>query len=208
LSKCRTANKNPYFQYLLKLQYHWRILPSMNQTELVRNRFVQLWGSMGTFWGVSPAAARVYGWLISNKDPETADSIMEGLEMSRGAVSMACRELRDWGLVSLEKVSGTRQASYLPETDLEKAMRNIVAARKRREWDPILEKLREWIPELESERSSDAQVFRDRLKSIESLVGMVDSMAESFLKGGVVQSLGLKVLVAAAGKKSAKRRKS
>jgi hypothetical protein len=83
-----------------------------------------------------------------------------------------------------------------------------VAARKRREWDPILEKLREWIPELESERSSDAQVFRDRLKNIEALVGMVDSMAESFLNGGIVQSLGLKVLVAAAGKKLAKRSKS
>ena len=35
-----------------------------------------------------------------------------------------------------------------------------------------------------------------------------ESEVESFLKGGVVQSLGLKVLVAAAGKKSAKRRKS
>ena len=118
----------------------------MNHTEAVRKEFVQLWGSMGPFWGVSPATARIYGWLISRKDSATADEIMEGLEMSRGAVSMACRELRDWGLVALEKESGTRQLSYRPETDLEKAMRNIVQARKRREWDPILERLREWIP--------------------------------------------------------------
>ena len=121
---------------------------------------------------------------------------------------MACRELRDWGLIYPEKKSGSRQVSYRPETDLEKAMRNIVQARKRREWDPILERLREWIPELESERSAEAQVFRDRLKGIESLVGMADSMAESFLKGGMVPSLGLKMLVAAANKKSAKRSKS
>jgi hypothetical protein len=87
-------------------------------------------------------------------------------------------------------------------------MRNIVQARKRREWDPILERLREWIPKLEAERSADAQIFGERLNGIESLVGMVDSMADSFLKGGMLPSLGLKYLVASARKKSAKRSKS
>ena len=180
----------------------------MNNTDIVRREFVQLWGSMGPFWGVSPAAARAYGWLLSRKDAATADELMEGLDMSRGAVSMACRELRDWGLVALEKEAGSRQLSYRAETDLERAMRNIVQARKRREWDPILERLREWIPKLEAERSIDAQIFRDRLDAIESLVSMVDSMADSFLKGGMLPSLGLKYLVASARKKSAKRSKS
>jgi len=180
----------------------------MNSTDAVRKDFVQLWGTMGPFWGVSPAAARVFGWLISRKEGATSDELMEGLEMSRGAVSMACRELREWGLVHPAKESGSRQLSYRPETDLERAMRNIVLARKRREWDPILERLREWIPKLEAERSADAQVFRDRLNGIESLIGMVDSMADSFLKGGMLPSLGLKYLVASARKKSAKRSKS
>ena len=51
----------------------------MNDTESVRKAFVQLWGSMGPFWGVSPTTARVYGWLISKKDSATAEEIMEGL---------------------------------------------------------------------------------------------------------------------------------
>jgi DNA-binding transcriptional regulator GbsR (MarR family) len=51
---------------------------------------------MGPFWGVL-ATARVYGWLISKADASTSDEIMAGLGMSRGAASMACRELRDWG---------------------------------------------------------------------------------------------------------------
>jgi DNA-binding transcriptional regulator GbsR (MarR family) len=176
----------------------------MAHTEDVRQAFVALWGSLGPFWGVPPATARVYGWLISKKDGATADEIVDGLAMSRGAVSMACRELRDWGLVHQERGTGERQASYRPETDLEKAIRNIVQARKRREWDPMLVRLREWIPVLEAERSAEAQIFRDRLKSIEALVGMVDSMAESFLKGGMVQKLGLKMLVSAAGKRQKK----
>lgn len=179
----------------------------MNETESVRRAFVQLWGSMGAFWGVPPTTARVYGWLLSKKDHATADDIVEGLEMSRGAVSMACRELRDWGLIHPERESGSRQVSYRAETDLEKAIKNIVQARKRREWDPILAHLREWIPKLEADRSPEAAVFRERLKSIESLVGMADSMAESFLKGGMVQRLGLKVLVAAAHTKRGRKGK-
>jgi DNA-binding transcriptional regulator GbsR (MarR family) len=173
----------------------------MGQTEDVREAFVALWGSLGAFWGVPPATARVYGWLISRKDGATADEIMGGLGMSRGAVSMACKELRDWGLVHQRREAGERQGSYHPETDLEKAIRNIVQARKRREWDPMLERLREWIPALEAERSAEAQAFRDRLKAIEALVAMADSMAESFLKGGMLQQLGLKMLVAKARKK-------
>ena len=181
------------------------MLAGMGQAESVREAFVGLWGSMGPFWGVPPATARVYGWLISKAEAATAEEMMADLGMSRGAVSMACRELRDWGLIHLEKESGVRQLRYRPETDLEKAIKNIVQTRKRREWDPMLERLREWIPRLESERSTEAQVFRDRLRSIEDLIGLVDSMAESFLKGGMVRSLGLKILVANAGRRTARR---
>ena len=181
----------------------------MSDLDGVREAFIELWGGMGSFWGVPPATARVYGFLLSKKESQTADAIVEDLGMSRGAVSMACRELRDWGLVHLERTSGTRQLAYRPETDLERAIRSIVQARKRREWDPLLVHLREWIPRLEAERSAEAAVFRERLEGIEALVTMADSMAESFLKGGLVQKLGLKVLVASAGrKKRAARRKS
>ncbi|HEV8111185.1 MAG TPA: hypothetical protein VGR31_00265 [Planctomycetota bacterium] len=177
----------------------------MSETDTVRTDFVELWGAMGPFWGVPPATARVYGWLLSKKDPATADEIVAGLAMSRGAVSMACRELRDWGLLHLDHTAGTRQIGYRPETDLERAIRSIIQARKRREWDPILEHLRAWIPKLAAERSAEAAVFRERLKSIEALVATADSMAESFLKGGLVNQLGLKFLVAAAGRKSRKK---
>jgi DNA-binding transcriptional regulator GbsR (MarR family) len=124
--------------------------------------------------------------------------------MSRGAVSMACRDLRDWGLVHARRVEGSRQLRYEPETDQETVIRSIVAMRKRREWDPILARLREWIPRLEARRARDAVVFRERLAAIEALVGMADRMAESFLGGGMVQKLGLKALVAAAARRSRK----
>ena len=161
----------------------------------VRDNFVQLWGALGPFWGVSPTTARAYGWLLSRPEGADAEEMMKGLEMSRGAVSMACRELREWGLILPEKAPGSRRVVYRPETDLARVTRHVVQIRKRREWDPIREHLREWIPQLEADPSPDAAVFLQRLKAIEALVVIADSMAEIFLKGGTVGSFGLKALL-------------
>ena len=163
----------------------------------VRESFVQLWGSLGTFWGVPPTTARVFGWLFSRPAPADAEEIMEGLDLSRGAVSMACKELREWGLVTQERAAGSRRVLYVPETDLEKLIRHVVQIRKRREWDPILENLREWIPQLEQDPTEESAVFAERLRAMEELVGLGDSIVERFLSGGTVSNLGLKLLVSA-----------
>lgn len=179
-------------------------------TARIRDDFVSLWGQMAPFWGVSPATGRVYGWLLTQPEPRDAEAIVDGLGMSRGAVSMACRDLQDWGLVIPERAAGCRRVSYRPETDMEKAIRNIVQTRKRREWDPILASTREWIPQLEADGTLESEVFRQRLEVIESLIGMADQMAEQFLRGGIVQKLGLKMLISKANRvsKDNKRRRS
>lgn len=169
----------------------------MDTVDSVRESFVQLWGALGTFWGVSPTTARVFGWLLSRREPGAAEDIMSGLDLSRGAVSMACRELREWGLVTPEKVPGSRRVVYRPETDLEKVTRHVVQVRKQREWDPILEHLRDWIPVLEQHDSEDAAAFLERLKELEAFVSLADSMAEAILKEGSVSNFGLKVLAGA-----------
>jgi DNA-binding transcriptional regulator GbsR (MarR family) len=113
---------------------------------------------------------------------------------------MAVRELIEWGLVHPRRELGSRKVLYLPETELERAVKSIVQTRKRREWDPILERLREWIPRLQTQRGAEAAAFRRRLEEIEAIVALADRVAESFLKGGAVRALGLKALIAAAGK--------
>lgn len=177
----------------------------MTASDDVRAALIELWGQLAPYWAVSPMTARVYGYLLSKKDPVTAERMMEDIVLSRGAVSMACRELLDWGLIDSMRVEGTRQLAYRPETDLEKVIRNIARARKRKEWDPMLERLREWIPKLESEKSEESRVFLDRLTKIEAIVSLAESMAESFLKGGLLQQFGLKALIAAAARKQAKK---
>ena len=45
----------------------------MDAGSTVRDDFVQLWGSLGTFWGVSPTTAKVFGWLFSRREPADAN---------------------------------------------------------------------------------------------------------------------------------------
>ena len=164
--------------------------------DAVRAELVQLWGRLGPFWGVSPSAARVYAELLAAPDGKDAEELVQALAMSRGAVSMACRELLDWGLIHAERAPGTRRAAYRIEEDSEKVIRGIVSTRKRREWDPLLERVRAWTASLARDRSREASVLRERLAAIEATVSLAESMADSFLKGGMVQRLGLKALIA------------
>lgn len=180
----------------------------MASSDDIRDEFVQLWGHLAGFWGITPAAGRVIGWLLSRAEAADAEEIGEALGMSRGAVSMATRELSEWGLVKTAKPPGSRKLSYTPETELEKVIRNIIATRKRREWDPILEYVDEALPNLRAQKSKDAEAFRERLEEIRTVLTAVDDMAAAFLSGGLVQNLGLKLLLGKARRGLKKGRKS
>ena len=173
----------------------------MSTLDDVREGLVDLWGSLSPFWGVTPTAGRVLAYLLGHEEPVDAETLAEGLGASRGSISMACRELADWGLVTTERPAGSRRVLYRPVTDLERAIRAIVSTRKRREWDPLLESLAAWRGDLERLKSSEAEALRARLDDVEAVVGVVDSMATSFLNGGTIQRLGLGALL-----KSARRR--
>ena len=75
----------------------------------VRDELGLLWSRLGPFWGIPPATARVYALLLATANPIDGETIAEQLEMSRGGVSMACRELVDWGLLHADKRAGTRR---------------------------------------------------------------------------------------------------
>jgi DNA-binding transcriptional ArsR family regulator len=174
----------------------------MSDTDSVRQDFVELWGAMGPFWGVRRDGASM--WLLRERDPATADAIVEGTGMSRGAVSMAVRELRDWRLVHLERAEGRASRSARDRSRARDPQHR--QARKRREWT------RSSITSAPGSRASRREVDRsgrlpqaprgDRRARRD---GRLDG--QSALSSGLVNKLGLKFLVAAAGRKESSRRK-
>lgn len=78
----------------------------------VEREFVELWGSMSSLGGVSPAIARIHGALFITGQAMTAEELMDRLGISRGNVSMNLAKLVEWGLVRRVHRPGDRREYY------------------------------------------------------------------------------------------------
>ena len=73
----------------------------------IETRFVDLWGTMSSLWGINPTMARIHGLLYITGAALTMDEMMSRLGISRGNVSMNLAKLVEWGLVRREHRRGS-----------------------------------------------------------------------------------------------------
>ncbi|MEX1173233.1 MAG: hypothetical protein WEG56_11560 [Chloroflexota bacterium] len=115
--------------------------------ESIRLDLAQAWGEMGAAWGVTPAIARVQAYLMARQEPLTEREVREALGLSHRAASLALAEAESWGIV--ERVSEPRRVgrrgpagvAYLAVGDHWQWFGRVIAERKIREGDPIVEVL-------------------------------------------------------------------
>lgn len=106
-----------------------------------QEKFIALWGQMGSNWGIPRTMAEVHALLYITGTPLNADDVMELLQISRGNASMTLRNLVDWGLVTRTHIRGDRKEYYTAEQDVWKMFRTVMRERKKREIDPLMEQL-------------------------------------------------------------------
>jgi DNA-binding transcriptional regulator GbsR (MarR family) len=111
----------------------------------VEDRFSQQWGDMATLWGVSAAMGRIHGLLYITGQAMTAEEIMARLQLSRGGVSMALRALIAWGTVRRHHLPGQRKQHFVAEQDPWTWLKRVIAERRRREVDPIVDAIGECL---------------------------------------------------------------
>jgi DNA-binding transcriptional regulator GbsR (MarR family) len=129
-------------------------VPEAAREEEIRaaqDRFIGFWGEMGTRWGVQRSMAEVHALLFIAAEPLSAEDIMERLSISRGSVSTTLKQLVEWGLVqrvnpklspaSRGAARTDRREFHQAEQDVWKLFYTILRARKRREFDPLIEQL-------------------------------------------------------------------
>ena len=115
--------------------------------EAIRLRLADAWGEMGASWGVAPAIARVHAYLMTRQAPLTEREVREALGLSHRAASLALSDAESWGLV--ERVAEPRRvgrrgpagAAYQAVGDHWRWFGRVVAERKVREGDPIIQVL-------------------------------------------------------------------
>lgn len=137
-----------------------------NNLNEIRERFILHWGEMGSLWGINRTMAQIHALLLISEEPLSANEIMDELQISRGNVSMALRELIAWGIVSRVHIKGERREFYTTEKDVWRMFRIIARERKKREVDPTIAVLRESMAELEDMSDSEGQYEREQLKNL------------------------------------------
>src|SRR5438477_4019640 len=141
--------------------------------EEVEDRFLDLWDTMSSRWGISPTMARIHGLLYITGAALSMDDIMARLAISRGNVSMNLSKLVEWGLVRRVHKRGDRRDYYESLNDVWEMFTLVAAQRKRREIDPILTTLRRCREELSPETLgplSDEPAARERAVRVNDLL--------------------------------------
>jgi DNA-binding transcriptional regulator GbsR (MarR family) len=156
--------------------------------EEVEDRFVDLWDTLSSLWGISPTMARIHGLLYITGFAMSMDDIMARLAISRGNVSMNLSKLVEWGLVRRVHKRGDRRDYYESLSDVWEMFTLVAAQRKRREIDPIISTLRRCKEELSPEilrGQADEPVVRERSRRINDLLTfltMMDGLAQRFFE--------------------------
>src|SRR6202521_1504071 len=138
--------------------------------EEVEDRFVDLWDTMSSLWGISPTMARIHGLLYITGAALSMDDIMARLAISRGNVSMNLSKLVEWGLVHRLHKRGDRRDYYESLGDVWEMFTLVAAQRKRREIDPILNTLRRCKEELSTEKlgaEAEEPIARERFRRVQ-----------------------------------------
>lgn len=117
-------------------------------------------------WGINRTMAQIHALLYISPEPLSANDMMEELQISRGNVSMALRELIAWGIVNRQHVKGERREFYTTEKDVWKMFRIIARERKRREIDPTIEVLRQSMTDLNGMPDTNGMYEREQLQHL------------------------------------------
>lgn len=154
-----------------------------------QDRFVAVWGQMGSAWGISRTMAEVHALLYITGEPLCTDDIMERLQISRGNASMSMRALLDWGIVERVHRRGDRKEYFKAEGEVWAMFRAIVRERMKREVDPLraqLYEIRDQTGERAGERagreqSPDLLAHNKRLDELLRFFQTLEGVSNSFV---------------------------
>jgi HTH-type transcriptional regulator, glycine betaine synthesis regulator len=167
-----------------------RSLPPAVQQKLqtAQDLFIRRWGEMGQTWGINRTMAEIHALLYVVGEPLCTDDVMERLNISRGNASMSLRALCDWAIVHRVHKRGERREYFESLSDVWELFSMIVAERKRREMDPVLETIKQCGKMLDEEslgkpaaRSAAVQLTRQRLEGMQEFMEVSNKIFQQFI---------------------------
>jgi len=143
-----------------------------------REKFIALWGAMGTAWGINKTMAQIHALLMVAPEPLNTDDVMEQLGVSRGHANTNLRELVNWGLVRTVFQKGDRKDYFESEKDVWKMFCCIARERKRREIDPVVSALGDCAAQTAKLKGAEAAAFNSMVGELQDFTGLVAGVLE------------------------------
>jgi DNA-binding transcriptional regulator GbsR (MarR family) len=120
--------------------------------------------------------------LLIAPEPLSAEEIMEELNISRGNANMNVRDLMNWNLVYKELVAGDRKEYFRAEKDIWEVARRIAKERKKREIEPVLQKLNQLQQAEIDAKSPQGKEFKKTVGNIHDFVERMDKGVDMALR--------------------------
>lgn len=147
-----------------------------------RRQFIETWGTLGSEWGINRSMAQVHALLLISPEPLSTEDIMEELNISRGNANMNVRDLMNWNLVQKNLVAGERKEFFTAEKDIWEIARRIAKERKKREIEPVLNKLKHLQDAEVDAKSAKGKEFKKTVDGIHDFVERMDKGVDLALR--------------------------
>jgi DNA-binding transcriptional regulator GbsR (MarR family) len=138
----------------------------MNSLPETARKFILHWGEMGTRWGINRTVAQIHALLYLSDRPLNAEEICQTLVLARSNVSVALRELQNWGIVKVTHLPGDRRDHFESMTDVFEMFRIIMNERRKREIDPTLRLIDDCLDEDKDGGDPGDALVRARLEKM------------------------------------------
>jgi DNA-binding transcriptional regulator GbsR (MarR family) len=154
--------------------------------------FIEGWGRMGGYWGISKVMAEIYALLYVSESPLTLEDMSDKLKTSRSNISLNVRGLIELGVVNKVVIRGERKDYYSAETNVGKLAKVLAVAKKKRELDPAMEIVSDALAASESadgDRDDPGKrLFVERLEELKRHMDFVNSIFLSFVGGAATDT--------------------
>ena len=147
-----------------------------------KREFIQAWGTLGSQWGINKAMAQVHALLLISPESLSTDEIMEQLNISRGNANMNSRALISWGIVRKEHRLGERKEYFAAEKDIWKVTKQVLAERKKRELQPVIQVL-DQVEHIDGPKNDkDVEAFTSMIAQLKSFTASSNKTLEKLMQ--------------------------
>lgn len=138
-------------------------------------------GDVIEFWGFKRNHGRVWALLYIRGEPMTARQIREGLELSKGAVSMITRDLVDWDVLRRVHRPGSSAWAFVAEVEFMEMITRVIERREGKLVSRVATDLRD-ARNLARQADEAAEEVVERIERMERLAGLMKQALQIFTK--------------------------